>query len=119
MMPGDEIAFYRYLFWQRIHGKRMVNGAVAYNKPAWALYEKINDLSLPESVKVLRKAGVTYVVVHNDFYAEGRIPYLIKRYFPPDVSKEVYNGGKPPQNPLLNQPFQRFGGDVVYRLESV
>lgn len=116
MMPGDEASFYQYVFWQRIHKKRMVNGALSENKPAMELYQKVSDLSDPETLEVLRRIGVQYVIVHEAGYSEGPIPKKLKRYFPPDVSARMYDGGVAPRLKTL-KPVQRFGSDVVYRLD--
>lgn len=116
MMPNDEAAFYTYLFWQRIHGKRLVNGASRGGKTAWAYYERVRDLSRPETVRLLKESGVRYVLVHPRMYEEGEIPGPIKRYYPPLISGRTYNGGVVPVNPLLPKPHKVFGRDVLYAL---
>jgi hypothetical protein len=78
----DQAAFYDYLFWQRLHGKPLVNGAkfLAGNgqeNSNWA-----GDLSDPELIGELKKRNVRYVLIHDDLMVQGEIPYSIKRYFP-------------------------------------
>ncbi len=117
MMPADEAAFYTYLFWQRVHGKRMVNGATQLNHEAWALFEQVQDLAKPETVRFLKDAGVRYVLVHQRMYVDGQIPGPIKRYYPPLTSSWTYNTGKVPNNPMLTKPYQVFGTDTVFSLK--
>jgi hypothetical protein len=117
MMKSDEAAFYTYLFWQRIHKKRMVNGASPDNEKAWDFYHRVNDLSDPETPRLLKDVGVKYIIVHNKMYWEGEIPEALKRYYPPDVSARQYNDGKTPSNVLLPKPFKVFGDDVIYLLD--
>jgi len=116
MMPYDEAAFYTYPFWQRIHGKRLVNGAPRGNKAAWAYYERVRDLAGPQTVRLLKQAGVRYILVHPKMYEEGEIPGPIKRYFPPLIAARTYNGGIVPVNPSLRKPYKVFGRDLVYAL---
>ena len=118
MMTGDEAAFYEYLFWQRVHGKRMVNGASPDAGKAWELNERVRDFSRPEAVEGLREAGVEFVIVHSKVYEEGPIPGPLKRYYPPYTAELDYDGGKAPSNPLLPVPCATFGSDAVYRLDE-
>lgn len=60
----EEIIHYRYLFYQRIHKKRLVNGA-----PVEVIGE-IANLSASATVDRLREFGVKYVIIHEDL---GRI----------------------------------------------
>ncbi|OGR97389.1 MAG: hypothetical protein A2V88_07150 [Elusimicrobia bacterium RBG_16_66_12] len=117
MMPYDEASFYEYLFWQRIHGKRLVNGAPRGNGTAWAYFERVRDLSKPEVVSLLRDAGVRYILVHPAMYEEGPIPSRLKRYYPFAAAALTYNDGKVPGNPRLPKAYQVFGSDRVYALD--
>jgi hypothetical protein len=117
MVAADTTCFNETLFWQRVHGKRMVNGAMPNNGPAWRMYQEINDLSKPTTVQKLKDVGVKYIVVNVDGYREGRIPRTLKRYYPPEMAGEIYNNGIPPKNPLLRDPLMKFENDVVYQLD--
>lgn len=118
MMEYDEAAFYTYLFWQRIHQKRMVNGAGPENPKAWDFYQKVNDLSTPDTPRLLKSVGVKYIIVHKQMYREGEIPEPLKRYYSPEVSARQYNNGIVPVNPLLKKPDKIFGDDMVYSLDN-
>lgn len=118
MIPYNEAAYYQYPFWQRIHGKRLVNGALPQYKEAWSLYQDIQDLSKPEVVPILQKCGVKFVIVHPLLYEEGPIPTPIKRFFPAHFSQAKYGSGRPPDLSSLGEPFRVFGQDRVYRLPS-
>ena len=116
MMPADEASFYSYMFWQRVHKKRLVNGAAPNNTEAWAFYEKVRDLSNPETPKLLRAAGVKYVLVHNESYETGPIPTALKRYYPNEISAMTYNNGTHPEMPSSLSLVQSFGEDSVYSI---
>jgi hypothetical protein len=91
MMNPDEASFYTYLFWQRIHRKRMVNGAARDNKRAWDFFQGVNDLTDPETPRQLKSAGVKYLIMHKGMYREGIIPWPLKRYYSPEISAITYN----------------------------
>lgn len=116
MMPADEAAFGTYLFWQRVHGKRMVNGASKMDVEAWRLYEHVQDWGNPETVRFLKEVGVRYVLVHPRMYAEGQIPGPLKRYYPPLTASWTYNGGSPPINPMMPKPWKILGEDWIFSL---
>lgn len=116
MMPADEASFYSYMFWQRVHEKRLLNGATRDNTEAWAFYEKVRDLSNPETPKLLRIAGVKYVLVHNESYETGPIPVALKRYYPDEISAINYNNGVHPEIPSSLSLVQSFGQDSVYSI---
>jgi hypothetical protein len=119
MTSSDESAFYTYLFWQRIHKKKLVNGASPDNARAWALFEKVKDLDNPATPTLLKAMGVKYVIVHTKMYAEGPIPEPIKRYFPVPVSSSTYNGGNMPSVPFPLKLSKTFGTDMVFSLDAV
>ena len=116
MMPADEASFYSYMFWQRVHKKRLVNGAAPNNTEAWAFYEKVRDLSNPETPKLLRAAGVKYVLVHNQSYKTGPIPAALKRYYPYEISAMTYNNGTAPEIPFSLSLVQVFGKVGIYTI---
>jgi len=77
-----------YLFWQHIHEKKLVNGAVP-GSYAYEVSQKIIDLEAPETAGILSHMGVKYVFVHKDRYRAyeggkilGQVPDLSsdKRY---------------------------------------
>ena len=118
MTESSSVSFYNYLFWQRIHKKRMVNGAGPDNAEAWNYFIKVNNLSGTETLKYLREIGVRYIIVHGDTYREGEIPMPLKRYMSPQASAVQYNGGRVPVNPLLKEPFKVFDNDIVYKIDQ-
>lgn len=58
-----------YLFNQRVHKKKLVNGALSGTE-AYALREKISDILNPVSVKLLKDIGVEYIILHLDRYEQ-------------------------------------------------
>lgn len=119
MTTNDEFAFYTYLFWQRIHKKKLVNGAARDNAAAWAFFEKVKNLDDPQTPALLKSAGANYIIVHKKMYQEGLIPEPIKRYFTATVSGMNYNGGKVPSIPHTAKFYKAFGTDMVFSLEKV
>lgn len=118
MMPYNEAAYYQYPFWQRIHGKRIVNGALPQCKEAWKMFNDVQDISRPDVVEKLRKYRVKYVIIHPLLYEEGPIPTPIKRFYPAHFSKAKYGSGHPTVPASLGEPFHVFGRDSVYLLSS-
>lgn len=116
MVRFDEAAFYSYPFWQRVHGKPLVNGASPDNAEAWHLYERVKDLGGAETVALLRQAGVQFVVIHEAAYAEGPIPGPLKRYYMPERAALTIDDGVPPPVPAGLRLVQEFGPDKVYVL---
>ncbi len=116
MMSRDDASYYRYLLWQRVHKKRIVNGASPVQKEAWEFRESVADFSRSETVAALRKAGVKYAIVHAAYYAEGPIPKPMKPYFPPKTASLSYDHGRIPKNTDLSVPYRWFGSDIVYAL---
>jgi hypothetical protein len=118
MIRADHIGFYTYLFWQRVHQRKLVNGALPNNAQAWVFFKKVEDLANPQTPELLKAAGVKYVVVHNNVYEEGLIPGPLKRYFPEPASGAVYNGGRVPRIPHSLKLLKTFGSDMVFSLEE-
>jgi hypothetical protein len=116
MVAYDESSFYSYPFWQRLHGKRLVNGATPGNTDAWAFYSKVRDLANPQAPGLLKSAGVNYVIVHKGMYAEGPIPYALKRYYTPGRAAMTFDGGVPPPIPEGLELYRAFGADLVFVL---
>ena len=118
MIRSDEAAFYTYPFWQRIHKKRLVNGASPDNPRAWALFEGVKDLANPETPALLKSAGVKYVIIHKRMYQEGPIPEPIKRYYGPERAALTENGGKVPAIPASLKFVKAFGSDAIFTLHD-
>jgi hypothetical protein len=118
MVRFDEAASYTYPFWQRIHGKRLVNGAAPDNPRAWSIFERIQDLSDPETPALLKSIGTRYVIVHVPMYREGPIPQAIKRYYSPARSGSTFNNGRTPAIPAGLKFYKAFGNDWVFTLEE-
>jgi len=62
---------YGYLFWQRVHKQKLVNGGDR------ARSTKLLHIDNPETVAQLRKWGVRYVIIHRDFYENYEKNYNI------------------------------------------
>lgn len=58
-----------YLFYQRVHKKKLVNGALKGTE-AYSMTEKIADILKPGTAEMLRKLGVQYVILHPYRYDE-------------------------------------------------
>jgi hypothetical protein len=114
MIRFDEAASYTYPFWQRIHGKRLVNGATPANPRAWAFYEGVRDLSHADAPRLLREAGVKYIIVHRAMFKDGPIPPPIKRYYSPARAALTENGGVVPAIPYELTLHATFGSDQVF-----
>jgi hypothetical protein len=117
MVNFDEAAYYSYPFWQRVHGKRLFNGAAPRNPDAYKLFLQVAGSPGQQSLQRLKSAGVRYVVVHGDMYADGPIPGPIKRYYPREQAEVQFGGGVAPVPPL--PPVARFGADAVYDLAEL
>jgi hypothetical protein len=117
MTLNDESAYYTYLFWQRIHRKKLLNGASKKNISAYSLYLKVRDLNNPLTYDFLKDAGVKYVIVHKDMYAEGLIPKALKKYFPETTSKLSYQNGIYPQPSIPYKLIGIYGSDFLYLVE--
>jgi hypothetical protein len=118
MAANDDFSFYTYTFWQRLHHKKLINGASRDNEKAWELFEKIKDISDPSSVERLRSLNVKYVIIHEKIYEEGIIPDAIKRYFPLDTVAVMHGRGHMPALPISLKLVQSFGTDRVYSIEA-
>lgn len=115
MVPYDQQAHYSYMLWQRVHQKRMVNGAPPGHAQAWEFYQQIKDLDQPGVVNLLKDAGVKFVIFHQAMFAEGPIPNAIKHYFPPEAANVSY---KVPSIPIGLRLLKAFGSDLVFEVEN-
>ncbi|HET7402732.1 MAG TPA: hypothetical protein VFJ62_13140 [Usitatibacter sp.] len=116
MVNFDLAAFYTYPFWQRLHRKRLVNGAAPDNPPAWEFFNRVKDPSLDSTPRELKERGVSLVIVHADMYRDGPIPAALKPYYPPALDALSFDGGvAPPMAPGFKL-LQVFGSDRVYTL---
>jgi hypothetical protein len=119
MMRSDEASFYTYIFYQRIHRKRLVNGA-APGTEGWEFFTRINDISNPQTVKLLKEIGTDYVIIHFDKYKEGVVPYPLKRFYSIDLSSMTYNNYNDnskdysPSIPYGLELYKNFGSVRVY-----
>ncbi len=113
MMRSDEVNFYTYLYYQRIHKKKLVNGALPGTK-AWDFYKQTNNISDPQTVKLLKEVGTDYVIIHFGKYSEGMISYPLKRFFSENISELTYNNGNYPIIPYGLKLYKDFGKDKVY-----
>ncbi len=69
---GNDI---EYIFYQRVHKKRLVNGALPKTE-AYSVAEKIKDITRPGTVDILRKLDVEFIILHlnsNDYQQSERL----------------------------------------------
>lgn len=116
MMLPQEVSFSNYLFWQRIHKKKMVNGASPGQTEAWQFFQKIKDISDPTTPILLNSVGVKYVLIHKQVYRDGPISSPIKRYFNTTIATANYNDGKTPPLPTNLKLVKSFGDDLVFAI---
>ncbi len=76
---------YEYLFWQRIHQKRLVNGTLS-GTYADKVGKEIVDILKPETPGILKYLGAKYVILHPDKYLKSEDVPVIGEV--PDVSKQ-------------------------------
>jgi hypothetical protein len=119
MMNSDEASFYTYLFWQRIHKKKLVNGATRNNEKAWSFFEKVKDLGKSQTPDLLKSVGVKYVIVHGDMYKDGPVPSPLKRYCSDECAKTTYNNGLTPSVPYPLKLVKILGSDLVFSFDEV
>jgi len=76
---------YEYLFWQRIHRKRLINGAFsgALKSETKGSIANISDSKTPG---ILSQLGVRYVILHPEKYLESKEVEIIGLI--PDLEKE-------------------------------
>ncbi|MBU4310605.1 hypothetical protein KKD34_03385 [bacterium] len=76
---------YEYFFWQRIHQKRLVNGALS-GTYADKVSKEIVDILKPKTPGILKYLGAKYVIFHPDKYLESEDVPVIGEV--PDVSRQ-------------------------------
>lgn len=64
---SSDALHYEYIFNQRYHKKRLVNGSIPGTE-AYEVSQKILDITKSEVTSILKKLGVSYVLVHPDKY---------------------------------------------------
>ena len=74
-----------YFFWQRIHQKRLVNGALP-GTYADRIRKEIFDILKPETPGILKYLGAKYVIFHPEKYAKSKEVAIIGEI--PDVKKQ-------------------------------
>jgi hypothetical protein len=85
----DELAHYRYLFWQRIHKKAMINGTHLLINSQDQFKQNL-DPSDPLTQQLLRSQGVTHIVIHSVSNASDSIPPEIVALFPKNnVARDI------------------------------
>lgn len=119
MMNSDEASFNTYLFWQRIHKKKLINGATRNNEKAWSLFEKVQNLASSQTPELLKSVGVKYVIVHGDMYKDGPVPLPLKRYCSDECAKTTYNNGLIPAVPYPLRLLKKMGSDYVFSFDEV
>jgi len=69
---GEAFMNYDYLLYQRIHQKKLVNGA-KLGTHAYKIKKMINNVSSSKTPKILKWLGVKYVLLHVDSYKRGEV----------------------------------------------
>lgn len=116
-LPSTHAFHAEYLFYQRTHGKRMVNGAFEQT-PTGRQRLALADLADPAVPAKLRTLGVQLVIVHADRYAAlparpARIRILGIMYDVPRRHPEEHRAPPPLTLPGLRL-VTRFGETAVY-----
>lgn len=127
-LPSTHALHAEYLFAQRVHQKRMLNGAFERTPAppddagqAGPLRAALADLAAPGAPAMLRDLGVTFVIVHRDRYAAiptrpKRIRVLGVTYDVPQRHKDETLSPPPREIPGL-RPVAKFGETMVYAVE--
>lgn len=102
MYKADELGHYRYLFWQRIHRKPMLNGASS-TRLSSVLPSQFSSVPDNATQELLRSLGATHLILHSDFDPSEPIPPAILLLFPKSTFVENSNlvGGHPPKRGLI------------------
>lgn len=110
----DPYTTYYYNFYQRIHKKYLVNGAIK-GTPADKFRKDVMDISKEEAVDKLSNIGVKYIIIHKDKYTKGNeyVPLDWLTQPPRDKLFPVeYNDGKMPTLPIKKLRLIKDFGDV-------
>jgi len=68
--PGEAFMPYNYLFWQRIHHKKLINGA-KYGTTAYRIKRMVQNITNKETAGFLSWLGAKYIIAHMDMYKRG------------------------------------------------
>lgn len=111
-----------YMFYQRVHGKKLVNGAIP-GTDGYRFHESILDITRPETRQALKDNGVRYVIIHDEKYRTGS-QYVQYDWITPAPREKIYtasymNG----EVPVIAEgqglvPVARFGQTRIYRIEQ-
>lgn len=111
----DPYTTYEYSFYQRVHNKYLVNGAIK-GTAADKFREGIIDISKGETIDKLLKIGVKYILIHRDKYIKGNeyVPLDWLTQPPRDKLFPVeYNDGRIPDLSRNKMMLVKDFGDVV------
>lgn len=121
LASSEEYPTTEYLFYQRIHNKRLLNGGYP-NSRADRVRQTLVDLEQPSLGEKINKIGIKYLIVHRSRYGEGMILDINKRYFGGSygaINTIKYNDGKIPViRSKQIKLFKKFGDDYVYKVEN-
>ncbi|MBI5050236.1 MAG: hypothetical protein HZC11_05010 [Nitrospirae bacterium] len=117
----DPYTTYEYYFYQRMHKKYLVNGAVK-GTPADEFRKEVVDVSKMGTVEKLQGVGVKYILIHKYKYLRGNeyipLDWLTTpsrdKIFPPE-----YNDGKIPSLEAVADRLKLvkdFGDTAVYEI---
>ncbi|MBE7415456.1 MAG: hypothetical protein HS130_09640 [Deltaproteobacteria bacterium] len=118
--PHDPYTSYEYLFHQRAHGKRLVNGSTGDDKKL----KDLSDISDPRTLDALAGMGVNYILLHRHKYERGSeyaaMDWITglprEKLFP-----KGYNDGRPPDLSKVRDRLREvadFGPTVVYEIRE-
>jgi len=117
--PSIDYVNSRYLFYQRVHKKKLANGAPGYSRGEKER-QSLQDFSDPKMPVRLRSLGIKYIIIHTGRYRQGMIADEMKRYYGDgysEINRFVYSGGYAPEPDLAGLKLIRdFGGDKVYEV---
>lgn len=122
LRPGTSAGHARYLWYQRIHRHRLVNGAT--DGAAEALRLRLVDLTDPTVPGLLQALGVAYVLVHPEEYAEdsSAMPTQIRVFGVTYTVPDRHRRERVPPPPKWLLPglelVQDFGDTRVYTISA-
>jgi hypothetical protein len=108
MFQLNDFSNYEYLFQQRLHGKRLINGA-GEDGEAQRYRESILDVAHPATPGLLKKLGADYVMVIPDNYLDFAAPH--PNYVFPIKVKGL-------ELPEGLRKVEEFPGCIVYRVTA-
>lgn len=116
----DPYTTYEYLFYQRVHKKRLVNGAYGGD----ALLERLSDISAPQTIDALAGKGVKYILLHRYKYERGNEYVPMDWLTTPGRDKLFpagYSEGRAPDLARVRERLREvkdFGGTVIYEIKG-